>query len=153
MKWPFIAIATIMLIGLFYVASKPKDMSPPSISLPSSAQPSTKEVNIKANFAIITDNITRSFKNPKYHNKSADVYIQENDPSIVYVKKLGVTWADFFNTLPMKLTNDCLVTGDGEKLCQATGSLRFYLNDVEEANLLDQEIKDGNKILIKYTSN
>ena len=51
----------------------------------------------------------------------------------------------------MKLTKDCLETGDGEAFCSGSGgTLRFYLNDKENPNLLDREIKNGDKTLIKF---
>ena len=52
----------------------------------------------------------------------------------------------------MKLSKDCLITGDGETLCSGEdGILKFYINDKEIPNLLDIEIKDGDIILIKFT--
>lgn len=143
--WVISAIAIIILIFAFTLLNKPQTSQ---VSAPTPA--STPEViNITASFTIITDNITRSFKDPKYHNKSPDVYITADDPTLVHVTKKGITWDDFFKTLPMKLTKDCLITGDGETLCD--GSLKFFLNDVEDQNLLDREIKEGDKALIKFT--
>ena len=52
----------------------------------------------------------------------------------------------------MKLTYDCLITGDGETLCNGQGgTLKFYLNDSETPNLLEKEIKEGDKVLIKFS--
>lgn len=114
----------------------------------------TEEVDIKASFTIITDNITRSFKAEKYHHQSSDVFITNDNPSVVFVKKKGATWQDFFNTLPMKLTKDCLITGDGETLCNGQqGRLDFYLNDSENENLLDKEIREADQAKIIFTSN
>ena len=113
----------------------------------------SQEANITATFTIITDRITRSFVNPKYHNKSEDVFITSTDPTQVHVMKTGIKWSDFFATLPMKITKDCLITGDGETLCNGEqGTLTFYLNDVEDKDLLDREIEQDDKILIQFTS-
>lgn len=122
----------------------------PSALIPS-LTPQNEKVNIKASFAIITGNITRSFKAEKYHNQSPDVFIESLDPNIVHVKKIGITWDDFFKTLPMKLTKNCLTTGDAETLCSGKGgTLKFYLNDIETPYLLDKEIRDRDKALIKF---
>mgnify|MGYP001560898082 FL=1 len=113
--------------------------------------PQNEEIDFKASFQIITKGIARSFKNPKYHLKSSNVYILPDDPTVVHVKRKGVTWDDFFKTLPMELTKNCLTTGDGETFCSgSSGALRFYLNDEEDSDLLDREIKDGDKALIKF---
>ena len=141
-------IIIFLLFSGFILFNKPQ--SSKTLTLSPTPSPSEK-VNIKASFTIITGNITRSFKAEKYHNLSADVYIENSDPTIVHVKKSNITWGDFFNTLPMKLTSDCLVTGDGETLCDGKdGNLRFYLNDVETPDLLEKHIKEGDKILIKF---
>lgn len=150
------AITTLVVISflglLFLVFNNQKPQAPQTI-VDSSPTPTVldEKVNIQASFTMITGNITRSFKTEKYHNQSADVYIENPDPTTVYVKKKDITWDDFFKSLPMKLTKDCLITGDGETLCnQKQGSLKFFLNDSEDPNFLDREIKEGDKALIKF---
>ncbi len=141
-------IFILWIVKLFSTSITP---SPIAITQTLTPAPTLEKVDVKASFTIITGNITRSFKAEKYHNLSPDVYIQNPDPTIVYVIKPGVKWDDFFKTLPMKLTRDCLTTGDGETYCNGKdGSLKFYLNDVENPDLLDKEIKDGDKALIKF---
>ena len=123
----------------------------------SSAPPLTSvkigTVEKTATFTIITDNIVRNFNASKYHNQSQDVFINADNPATVYVKKEGITWSDFFAALPMKLTKECLITGDGETLCdKKQGILKFYLNNKEDKDLLDKEIRQGDKALIQFTS-
>ena len=146
----FIAIAiTVSGFILFNKSQTQKDLTP-------SPTPQNQKFNPpaggKASFSIVTGTTTRSFSAEKYHNQSSDVYIENPDPTIVNVKKIGITWNDFFKTLPMKLTKDCLTTGDGETFCNGkNGTLKFYLNEIETPDLLDKEIKDGDKMLIKFT--
>ncbi|MBI2594150.1 hypothetical protein HYW39_00465 [Candidatus Curtissbacteria bacterium] len=143
-------IAGVVLLGGVLQNQKPSQSETGISSSPTSI-PQAEEVDLKASFQIITKGIVRSFKNPKYHLRSADVYLLADDSTIVHVKRIGITWDDFFKTLPMKLTKDCLTTGDGETFCSGSaGTLRFYLNDLENQNLLDVEIKEGDKALIKF---
>lgn len=143
----FIAVFILFLFLALTLFNKPQT---PQVSAPTPA-PTPEVINITASFTIITGNITRSFKAGKYHNRSLGVYITADDPTIIHVTKEGITWDDFFKTLPMKLTKDCLTTGDGETLCDGkNGSLKFFLNDIEDKNLLDREIKEGKKALIKF---
>lgn len=145
----FIAVFILFLFLALTLFNKPQTNQ---TSIPTSTSTPTEDVDIKANFTIITGNITRSFKAEKYHNKSPDVYITADDPSIVHVTKKGITWDDFFKTLPMKLTKECLITGDEETLCDGKdGSLKFFLNDLKDKDLLDKEIKQNDQILIKFT--
>lgn len=111
---------------------------------------STKE-KVNASFAIFTNGALRDFTNPRYHNQSKDVFIQSDNPNIIYVKKKGITWNDFFKTLPMQLSKDCLITGTGQKFCtNEDGSLKFYLNGQRDDNVLSKEIKNGDQALITY---
>lgn len=144
------AAATILLIGFLLLNNSQTQTTIQNTPTPSPIF-SDKKVDAKASFTIITGSITRSFKAEKYHNLSPDVYIEASDPTVIYVKKAGTRWADFFKTLPMKLTKACLTTGDGETFCDGKdGSLKFYLNDLEDKDLLDKEIKEGDKALIKF---
>ncbi len=157
MKYFVILLVSVLLLISILILFKGSQTQPlvptppPSLVSKEKAMPGGQQVDIKAFFTIITGNIIRSFQAEKYHNLSPDVYIENQDPTIVYVKKSGITWDDFFKTLPMKLTKDCLTTGDGETFCdKKDGSLKFYLNDIETPDLLDKEIKESDKTLIKF---
>ncbi len=144
-------ITLAILGGVVIFGGMDQKVNPVSTSTSPSSIPNVEKVNISASFKIVTGNITRSFVASKYHHQSPDVYIEASDPSVAHVTKSGIIWADFFNSLPMKLTKDCLTTGDGETLCDGQGgSLKFYLNDIEDKNLLDKEIKEGDKILVTF---
>lgn len=144
----------VIIIGLMLTSCNLKSAKTTSTPTPTPSLAIIDEkVEITASFIIMTDSITRSFKAEKYHNQSPDVYIEAYDPTKVHVTKSGITWDDFAKTLPMKLTKDCLTTGDGETFCDGKdGILKFYLNDVEDKNLLDREIKEADQALIKFTS-
>lgn len=112
---------------------------------------SPQEVNYSASFAIFTNGTFRIFTNPMYHNLSKDVYINAENPNTVYVKKSEITWNEFFNTLPFKLTKECLTTGTKQTFCTDTqGTLRFYLNGKEDKDALDKKIKQGDELLVTY---
>lgn len=109
------------------------------------------DVNYSAGFAIFTNGTFRIFTAPMYHNLSEDVFIKADNPNIVHVKKSGITWDNFFKTLPFKLSKDCLTTGTKQAFCTSEkGSLEFYLNGKKEDDLLSKEIKDGDRALITY---
>jgi hypothetical protein len=104
-----------------------------------------------ARFEITTNSTKRVFTDAKYHNQSLDVYIQPPDPSVVYVEMEGITWNDFFQTLPFSLTAECLVTGTKQTFCtNDSGTLRFYLNEVETLDALTKEIKANDFLKVEY---
>lgn len=82
---------------------------------------------------------------------STEVYLEKDSPNTVFVKKKGATWDDFFKTLPMTLSKDCLVTGTKQSFCtDKQSSLKFYLNGARNDSLLEAEIKEGDRVLISF---
>lgn len=111
-----------------------------------------KKVNgFTASFEIYTNGTKRVFTDLMYHNLSSDVYIAEPDPSVIHVKKAGITWDDFFKTLPFTLTKECLTTGTKQVFCtNQTQKLQFILNDTENPNTLELEIREGDRLVVNY---
>lgn len=141
----------IVIIGSFFL---PKSQTQPSLTPITTSSPtpaSPNPVDYTASFAIFTNGTFRIFTSPMYHNLSQDVFIQADNPNIIHVKKEGITWDDFFKTLPFSLKKDCLITGTKQTFCtNANGTLRFYLNGKEDANALDKKITEGDKLLVTY---
>ncbi len=158
-----LSVLVIAVIGAggFYLLSKSSSNQTPQNLTNSSivptiiiVSPAAEKVDYQAGFAIFTNGLFRIFTAGMYHNRSADVYIEAKNPNIIQVKKKGVTWGYFFDTLPFKLTKDCLTTGTKETFCTSDNAqLSFYLNGGKTDNLLDLEIKRGDRALITYGNN
>lgn len=157
---PIGIIILLLLFGYFFFT---KSTTAPSLNKVENQMQQEKmvaeKVDYKASFAIFTHGTFRVFTAAMYHNLSEEVFIQADNPNIVHVKKNGVTWGDFFETLPFKLTRECLTTGTGETFCaRSTNSrqagenadLKFYLNGVRADNILDKTINAGDQVLISY---
>jgi hypothetical protein len=154
MKWIIIfgVIAALGITGFFIsVSQKPAPETPfKSTSL---VHVSPQYADKKASFAIFTNGTFRIFTAAMYHNLSEDVYIEGTNPNIVYVKKDGITWDDFFKTLPFSLSPDCLTTGTGQTFCtNSTKKLKFYINRILDPNALGKKINNGDQLLISYGS-
>lgn len=140
-----VVIGIVAIVGLSFVLSSPK--TPP---IPSKKQ-AQQTVDYNASFAIFTNGTFRVFTASMYHNLSEEVYIQADNPNIVHIKKKGITWNQFFKTLPFTLTKDCLTTGTKETFCTGvSGKLQFYLNGNRDDNALDLEINAGDQLLVTF---
>ncbi|MBI4157306.1 hypothetical protein HY502_00460 [Candidatus Woesebacteria bacterium] len=150
MKIKVLLLFLIALAGLGFFFLRKGAPTP----LPSSSLEETRveePVSFEASFEIFTNGTKRIFTDPKYHNLSNRVYLESSDPSIVHVRAEGVTWGEFFDSLPMKLTKDCLTTGTGQTFCESGGGvLGFFVNDVHTPDALKKEIKPGEHLLITY---
>ncbi len=142
-----ILIITVVVIILFLKQKNPAKRLSSMITQKSQE----KAVDYKASFGIFTHGTFRIFTAAMYHNLSDDVFIQSDNPNIVHVKKGSITWGDFFNTLPFKLTKECLTTGTGETFCSGKGgTLRFYLNRVRDNDLLSKPIGSADTVLVTF---
>src|SRR3989344_4154514 len=146
-----LGISILLILGYFVFVSGKQGEKQEVKQQTSQQITSPENINYRASFAIFTNNTYRVFDDPKYHNQSPDVYMES--ANIVIVKKGGVTWSNFFATLPMNLKKDCLVTGTGQTFCtNENGKLRFFINGSEDPNALDKEIKKADKLLVTYGS-
>lgn len=157
-KWVMIAVIPVVLFAVLLVSRSQPTTEPPPIASSGSPKLSTDTTDVTpqpadftAAFAIYTNGTFRVFTASMYHNRSPDVYIETANPNLVRVKKSGVTWQEFFDTLPFKLTPDCLTTGTGETFCTSeVNQLAFYLNGVNTSDALSREIKPRDQLLVHY---
>lgn len=107
--------------------------------------------SFEASFEIYTNGTKRVFTAAMYHNQSEDAYIESSDPSKVKVKKSGVTWQEFFDTLPFEINKKCLITGTSQTFCtDKDGTLKFFLNGDENPNALDLPIMPSGELVVRY---
>ena len=157
MKLVYVLISLFIVSGggfVFYARSQstaPQKLPVTPQTTTSSPVPTNKAIDYQAGFAIFTNGTLRVFTAAMYHNLSKDAFIQSDNPNIVRIKKIGVTWDDFFKTLPFTLTKDCLTTGTKQTFCtNNNGSLRFYLNGKQNPNALDKQIENGDLLLVSF---
>ena len=114
----------------------------------------SKEGTKTAAFAIFTNGTFRIFTDSMYHNRSEDVFIEGSNPNVINIRKQNLTWGDFFNTLPFKLTAECLITGTGQTFCDGKGgSLSFFINQTKDPEALNKVINQGDKLLVSFGDN
>ena len=151
MKKLAVLLVPLILIGGYLLLNRPTDAPSRQEETVPAATTAPENINYKATFSIITNGTTRIFTDPKYHNQSEDLFIEASNPNTVMVKKNGVTWNDFFKTLPMEITKECLTTGTGQIFCSdETKTLRFFVNDNEDKDALDKEIQNGDSLRVEY---
>jgi hypothetical protein len=156
-KSVYILTTTVILSiwGLIYLSNRqptPKIASQnDNTQLTKEVTPIARATDVQASFAIFTNGTFRVFTAAMYHNLSSDVYIEASRPNVVKIKKTGVTWNDFFTTLPFSLTRECLITGTKETFCTGSnGKLQFYINGTKNSDVLNQEIQQGDKLLVTF---
>lgn len=145
-------IGLCILIGSVFLFSNPKGVLKTQGSdelIPTSPTPT--KTSFTASFEIITLGTKRVFTQSMYHYQSPRVYIEDRDPSTIHVNDLGVTWGDFFDTLPLTLNQSCLITGNKETYCNnEQNKLSFILNNTNTPKSLEMEIRSGDHLIVRY---
>lgn len=112
---------------------------------------SNKPVSYIATFEIYTNGTKRIFTDPKYHNLNSKVFINSQDPKTIHIESSGITWMNFFSTLPMNLDKNCIITGTKQTFCtNSTQKLKFYINEIENPDALDEVIKPNDNLKVEY---
>ena len=127
----------------------------PTMDLPTRSTTESPTPLQYASFLIFTNGTKRDFSDPKYHFKSDAAFISDSNPALIQVAKPGISWGEFFSTLPapFKITEDCLFTVTGQQFCaQGTATLKFYRNGEKVTKLLGQSIINGDRLLVSYGS-
>ncbi len=151
---PIVVLTLAAIAFFFFSSSKPKTESVSRITQDAGLSLENEPVEFRASFEIVTNGTKRTFSDKMYHNLFEDAFINADDPGVVVVKKPGITWRQFFDTLPFKLTYDCLTTGTGQTFCNnQTNSLRFILNGQEDVLALDKAINPSDHLRIEYAAN
>jgi hypothetical protein len=149
---PYLAIIPILVAAsVFLIYTKIRDKTLELSEIKETTKLQIEKVDNLAAFAIYTNGLKRTFDDPKYLNLNESVYIDLNNTNIIHVKTSGITWRDFFDTLPMEVDYDCLTTGTGQKFCNGEGGNLHYIIDGSEANdFFEREIKDTDHALIIF---
>lgn len=151
----FFVLIVVVIVGWLILSSNSdnsqEDNTPQTIQQQNPSTSPNITADHTASFAIFTNGTARTFTNPDYHNLSADVFIEASNPHVIHVKKTGITWDDFFKTLPFSLERDCLTTGTGQIFCTNSNSkLKFYINGNPDDDALDRIINAGDQLLVSY---
>lgn len=96
---------------------------------------------------------TYGFSSPEFHLKDDKINIEPAQPDLIHRNSPDATLGYFFQTIGIKLTQNCLVLPDSREFCSDSSySLKFFVNDKEEQDVAKYLINEDDKILISYGS-
>ena len=84
-------------------------------------------------------------------NKFTHMHPGKDEEDVIHVHATGITLKQFFNTLNIKLSRNCIIFEDGNEFCNdRSETLKYYVNGKINDETPDNEVKDLDKILITY---
>ena len=91
------------------------------------------------------------FSRPAYQIKSNWIYFEGQDGNTIHRHADEIPLSHLFDSLGIKLTDDCFVFPDGREFCSNKDySLKFYINHHQVRSINDYVIENGDRILISY---
>lgn len=88
---------------------------------------------------------------PKFQLQSPFIHLENNNGYVIHRHSEHVTLGYLFDTLNLKISQDCFVNPKGSKFCSNDDySLKLYINENRVDDIQDYIIWDGDFILIAY---
>ncbi len=94
---------------------------------------------------------TFDFSLPAYQIKSSWIHFEAGDGTTVHKHATGVTLEYLFDSLKLKLDDQCFIFQDGRQFCTTDDyTLKFYINGEKVNDIRNYEPMDKDRILIAY---
>lgn len=91
------------------------------------------------------------FSTAPYQVKSPYIHFESNNGETVHRHAANVTMGYLFDTLKIKLTDDCYIFPDNREFCTNSDyNLKFFVNHEPKPGIRDYVLKQGDRILISY---
>lgn len=91
------------------------------------------------------------FSGTAFQVKSPYIHFESNNGETVHRHAANVTMGYLFDTLKIKLTDDCYIFPDKREFCTNSDyNLKFFVNHEPKSGIRDYVLKQGDRILISY---
>jgi len=91
------------------------------------------------------------FSTSAYQVKSPYIHFEDNNGDTVHRHAANVTMGYLFDTLNIRLTDDCYIFPDKREFCTNEDyGLKFFVNHEPKQTLRDYVLKQNDRILISY---
>lgn len=121
-----------------------------------SSQPLLGDVHYHADFKVyihgqVLDFAQDRFMSTEEHALSNFTHLHDGDGEMIHKHMSGITLGDFFKSLGMEFTEDCLALDTGKRYCsEAENTLKMWVNGKANEEFGYYEFKDLDQILISY---
>lgn len=114
------------------------------------------EVHIHADFLVFIHGSPLDFSIEKYQAEERDdhnsgVHLHNSEGGVIHIHKRGTTLGDFFQSLDMMLSKECLILETKEQYCNdKNNTLKLYVNGERNEMFDAYEIRDLDRIVLTY---
>ncbi|RNJ79229.1 MAG: protein-disulfide isomerase [Nitrosopumilus sp. H8] len=91
------------------------------------------------------------FSTPAYQIKSSWIHFEGSDGTTIHKHAEGVTLGYLFETLALKIDEECFVFTDGREFCNDDQyTLAYYVNGEPVEDIREHEPMEGDRVLVSY---
>jgi hypothetical protein len=144
------------LLSIIMVAYVLGFISPDSESTHPVGTSTDTEVHVHGDFKLYIGDERIRFTDPKYqstpeHTHHVSLHFHDGNDEVIHRHADNVTLSDFFSSLDMSLTNECLTLSNGEDYCtNETETLMLLINGERTLNVTEYIINEEDRILVYY---
>lgn len=115
-----------------------------------------QSVHEHADFAVFVNGTALDFNDIRFlstetNERSQSVHLHAPRTNVAHLHREQTTFDEFFLSLGMELTDDCLKLDTGEKLCNDNANgLQFMVNEVRVDKLQFEKMSDMGRVLISF---
>jgi hypothetical protein len=138
-------VAALVAVGIAAAVMAPRD--------PTSSFGMLGSAHEHAVFQVSLEGEPIDFSQSQYQVKSRYIHVENGDGTTLHKHSTSVPVGEFFRSVNMNVENDCFVTDDGSRHCEdGTNQLRYFVNGMERASIMDYVLMENDRILILYGS-
>jgi len=114
------------------------------------------DVHVHADFQMYVRDERIRFTAAKYQSdnlniRHADIHFHDGNDDVIHRHADGITLVEFFKSLEIMITNDCLTLDTGVAYCTNDAEkLIFYVNGVVTPSIVDYVIAEEDRVLLYY---
>lgn len=120
------------------------------------SQAPEEKYHIHANIAVVLNGEKLDFRQEKYQSTEAkeldpDIHFHDGNGDLIHIHKQGATLGEFFTSLGMSLSADCLILDSGEKFCNdGSNTVKMFVNGKPDSRFGDLLPQDLDRVLLSY---
>ena len=111
-----------------------------------------KSTHIHADVKVYINGQPIDFSQKKYQITTSYIHFEDGLGDVIHVHATGMTTLHLLKSVGMDLRNHCLIFEDNNYCSDAKKEIKFFVNGKESNDLLNDVMKDLDKILVSYGS-
>ena len=119
-------------------------------------KPAHSEVHVHSDFLVYLDGKVYDFTADQYQTSAEqtlhqDIHLHDNEDEVIHRHNVGITLGEFFTSLGVQLSKDCIQTSTDKQFCSDdTNKLLLYINEEPTTDIASYVNQEEDQLLLYY---